>query len=234
MGCVRAWYLQQKSWPRAVPSAAISSLPFAPEIVIPATEEMHRRYGDYLYSSYGFLDSFNPSFDYDIPLKTGRIVPGKGWVASDYIGIDQGPILAMIANYRNDFVWSVMKKNRYIRDGLKKAGFQGGWLDAKTEQAAQDAKQKMESAAQEAGQASRNATADAAALMDDAGITTKVNAGLAQDPDLSAIKIDVDTRAGVVTLNGPVKSEQARDRASQIAQAPRPSRQSSAARSARR
>ncbi|MDU7587306.1 MAG: transporter, partial [Acidovorax sp.] len=53
----------------------------------------------------------------------------------------------------------------------------------KTEQAAQDAKQKMESAAQEAGQASRNATADAAALMDDAGITAKVNAGLAQDPD---------------------------------------------------
>mgnify|MGYP003621340325 FL=1 len=89
----------------------------------------------------------------------------------------------------------------------------------KTEQAAQDAKQKMESAAQEAGQASRNATADAAALMDDAGITAKVNAGLAQDPDLSAIKIDVDTRAGGVTLNGPVKSEQARDRASQIAQA---------------
>ena len=89
----------------------------------------------------------------------------------------------------------------------------------KTEQAAQDAKQKMESAAQEAGQPPRNATPDAAALMDDAGITTKVNAGLAQDPDLSAIKIDVDTRAGVVTLNGPVKSEQARDRASQIAQA---------------
>ena len=121
------------------PTAAIASLPFAPEIVIPATEEMHRRYGDYLYSSYGFLDSFNPSFDYDIPLKTGRIVPGKGWVASDYIGIDQGPILAMIANYRNDFVWSVMKKNPYIREGLKKAGFQGGWLDAKTEQAAANA-----------------------------------------------------------------------------------------------
>ncbi len=66
-------------------------------------------------------------------------MPGKGWVASDYIGIDQGPILAMIANYRNEFVWSVMKKNPYIRDGLKKAGFQGGWLDAKTEQAARAA-----------------------------------------------------------------------------------------------
>lgn len=112
------------------PTAAIASLPFAPEIVIPATEAMHARYGEYLYSSYGFLDSFNPSFEYDIPLKTGRLVPGKGWVASDYIGIDQGPILAMIANYRDGFVWNVMKRNQYIRLGLERAGFTGGWLAA--------------------------------------------------------------------------------------------------------
>lgn len=88
----------------------------------------------------------------------------------------------------------------------------------KTEQAAQDAKEKMQSAASQAGDATRSATAEAAALLDDAGITAKVSAGLAQDPDLSAIKIDVDTRAGVVTLNGPVKSEAARERATQIAQ----------------
>ncbi|WP_428992255.1 glucoamylase family protein [Pseudoxanthomonas suwonensis] len=116
-----------------VPTAAISSIVFAPEVVIPATEEMHRRYGDFLYSSYGFLDSFNPSFDFDIPLKTGRLVPGKGWVASDYIGIDQGPILAMIANYRNEFVWTVMKKSPYIRTGLERAGFRGGWLTPEDE-----------------------------------------------------------------------------------------------------
>src|SRR3546814_4931008 len=78
------------------PTAALGSLVFAPEVVIPAALEMHERYGDFLYSSYGFLDAFNPSFQYDIPLKTGRLVPDKGWVASDYIGIDQGPILAMI------------------------------------------------------------------------------------------------------------------------------------------
>lgn len=113
-----------------VPTAAISSLVFAPEVVIPATVEMHRRYGDFLYSSYGFLDSFNPSFNYDIPLKTGRLIPDRGWVASDYIAIDQGPILAMIANYRNEFVWDVMKKNPYIRKGLERAGFSGGWLSA--------------------------------------------------------------------------------------------------------
>ncbi len=117
------------------PTAAISSLPFAPEIVIPATEEMYKRYGDYLYSSYGFLDAFNPSFDYDIPLKRGRIVPKQGWVSTDYIGIDQGTILAMIANYRNGFVWNVMKKNAHIRKGLVRAGFTGGWLAAREEAA---------------------------------------------------------------------------------------------------
>jgi len=111
------------------PTAAIASLPFAPEIVIPATEAMFERYGEYLYSSYGFLDAFNPSFSYqDVPLKTGRLVPGGGWVASDYLGIDQGPILTMIANYRNEFVWNVMKRNPYIRKGLERAGFTGGWL----------------------------------------------------------------------------------------------------------
>lgn len=115
------------------PTAALGSLPFAPEIVIPAAVEMHDRYGEYLYSSYGFLDSFNRSFDYDIPLKTGRLVPGEGWVASDYIGIDQGPILTMIANYRNEFVWNVMKKNQHIRKGLERAGFKGGWLTPEDE-----------------------------------------------------------------------------------------------------
>jgi len=112
------------------PTAALGSLVFAPEVVVPAALEMHERYGDFLYSSYGFLDSFNPSFQYDIPLKTGRLVPGKGWVASDYIGIDQGPILAMIANYRDEFVWNIIRKDPYIRLGLERAGFTGGWLDA--------------------------------------------------------------------------------------------------------
>jgi hypothetical protein len=111
------------------PTAAIASLPFAPEVVIPATLAMHERHGDYLYADYGFLDSFNPSFEYDVKLQSGRIVPGKGWVAGHYLGIDQGPILAMISNYRNGFVWDVMKRNPYIRTGLKRAGFTGGWLE---------------------------------------------------------------------------------------------------------
>ena len=111
------------------PTAAAASLPFAPEIVIPAVLELRRRYGEHLYSTYGFLDSFNPSFEYDVPLKDGRRVPGLGWVADDYLGIDQGPILAMIENHRSQLVWRVMRKNPYIRAGLERAGFQGGWLE---------------------------------------------------------------------------------------------------------
>lgn len=144
------------------PTAAISSIVFAPEVVIPATEEMHKRFGDYLYSSYGFLDSFNPSFNYEIPLKTGRLVPDRGWVASDYIGIDQGPILTMIANYRNEFVWTVMKKNPYIRKGLERAGFTGGWLTPEGEAPRQPAKDEQAAAARAIGIAeSRAAAAEA-------------------------------------------------------------------------
>jgi hypothetical protein len=112
------------------PTAAAGSIAFAPEIVIPAITEMKQRYGDAVYTKYGFIDAFNPSFTYtDRPLRTGHIVPNIGWVDTLYIGIDQGPIVAMIENYRSDLVWRTMRKNPYIRDGLQRAGFSGGWLD---------------------------------------------------------------------------------------------------------
>ena len=110
------------------PTAVVASLPFAPELVIPATLEMHRRFGPHIYSKYGFLDAFNRTFTFDVPLRHGRNVPDFGWVAGDYLGIDQGPILTMIENYRSALVWRVMRKNLYLRRGLEQAGFSGGWL----------------------------------------------------------------------------------------------------------
>jgi hypothetical protein len=111
------------------PTAVISSLPFAPEIVVPAVKTIHAQYGRHIYGKYGFVDSFNPSFDYDVPLAHGRRVRGVGWVATDYLGIDQGPIIAMIENYRSELVWRVMKRDPYLRHGLLRAGFEGGWLN---------------------------------------------------------------------------------------------------------
>lgn len=110
------------------PTAAAASIPFAPEVAIPAVREMHRRYGQHIYAKYGFLDAFNPTFTFDVPVRHGRSVKGFGWVAGDYLGIDQGPILAMIENYRSGLIWHVMRKNPYVRQGLTRAGFSGGWL----------------------------------------------------------------------------------------------------------
>ena len=111
------------------PTAAAGSIAFAPEIVIPTIQAMHDRYGKQIYGEYGFLDAFNPSFTYvDAKLHHGKLVAGAGWVDSDYLGIDQGPILLMIENYRSDFIWSVMRRNPSIRRGLQRGGFSGGWL----------------------------------------------------------------------------------------------------------
>jgi hypothetical protein len=90
---------------------------------------MARRYGENLFSRYGFLDSFNPTFRLEVPLEHGRVVSGVGWFDGDYLGIDQGPILAMIENYRTGLVWNRMRKNPHLVRGLRRAGFRGGWLD---------------------------------------------------------------------------------------------------------
>ncbi|MEI6684159.1 MAG: glucoamylase family protein [Bacteroidota bacterium] len=103
------------------PAAAGGSLPFAPEICIPALETMYNTYGQSLYQKYGFKDAFNPSF-------TDGKGNEKGWFDVDYLGIDQGPILLMIGNNRSGLIWNLMKRNIYIVQGLKKAGFKGGWL----------------------------------------------------------------------------------------------------------
>ena len=125
---------QEKDDGTLAPTAALGSLPFAPEIVVPAVVEIHRRYGRHLYSTYGFLDAFNPSVPDGTAVREGRVVPGAGWFDTDYLGIDQGPILAMIENHQSGFVWRVMRRNPHIQRGLRRAGFRGGWLDAVREE----------------------------------------------------------------------------------------------------
>ena len=115
-----------------VPTAAGGSVPFAPEVTIPALMEMRERYGLHLYGEYGFLDAFNPTLrDADAPIGKGRIVPGIGWFNEDYLGIDQGPILIMIENHRTEMIWELMRESPYIVAGLCRAGFSGGWLEGR-------------------------------------------------------------------------------------------------------
>jgi hypothetical protein len=112
------------------PSAAAGSIPFAPEVVIPVLAAMRDSFGEHAYSTYGFVDALNPTFKADVPVQHGRVDPALGWFDTDWLGIDQGPIVCMIENHRSGLVWEVMRRNPHIRRGLRAAGFGGGWLDA--------------------------------------------------------------------------------------------------------
>ncbi len=108
------------------PTAALASMPFAPEIVLPTAEEMWHRWP---VGEFGFFDGYNESFT-EIA-RSPKAQPGqKFWVDKDYLGIDQGPIVLMLENHRSQFLWNLMKRNPYIVQGLRRAGFRGGWLES--------------------------------------------------------------------------------------------------------
>lgn len=103
------------------PWAAATSLPFAPEIVLPALEHINTTYPG-ITSKYGFKCSFNPTY-------RGNNEQEPGWISSGYYGLDQGPIVLMIENYCSGFIWHLMRNCPYLVNGLQQAGFQGGWLE---------------------------------------------------------------------------------------------------------
>ncbi|HMP49519.1 MAG TPA: glucoamylase family protein [Oligoflexia bacterium] len=101
------------------PWVAIASLPFAPEIVLPAIEHF-THLGVVTSCQFGFETSFNRTF-----------VDGsgkKGWVSPGNYGLNQGPVVIMVENYRTQLIWNLLRKSPYISTGLKRAGFSGGWL----------------------------------------------------------------------------------------------------------
>jgi len=102
------------------PWAVVASLPFAPEIVLPAVEHFNQiEIG--ANHPYGLEATFNPTFPDDKCLECG-------WLSPWHYGINQGPIVLMIENYRTEFLWRLMKKCPYLVKGLQRAGFSGGWL----------------------------------------------------------------------------------------------------------
>jgi len=101
------------------PTAAAASLPFAPELVLPTLRHWREDRPE-IWSEDGFKDAFNPTADPSKP---------SGWIDTDTIGIDQGPIVLMTENYRSGLVWNTIKRDPYLTEGLRKAGFTGGWLD---------------------------------------------------------------------------------------------------------
>jgi hypothetical protein len=104
------------------PWAVVASLPFAPEIVLPTV----RHFDDLdlrLPNPYGFKATFNPTY----PDPAGR---KHGWVTFWHYGLNQGPIVIMIENYRTGLVWRLMRHCPCLVTGLRRAGFRNGWLGA--------------------------------------------------------------------------------------------------------
>ena len=104
------------------PWAVVASLPFAPEIVLPALAELERVHPD-VTGELGYKCSYNPTFTSD---DNGA----HGWMSQGYYAIDEGPVVLMIENHRADFIWKLTRGCSYISTGLRAAGFEGGWLDA--------------------------------------------------------------------------------------------------------
>jgi hypothetical protein len=98
--------------------APLASLPFAPEVALDAAQAMPSRYPEIMRDS-RFASSFNPS----VPDGEGR-----AWVSPGTFGLDQGILVLMIENYRSGLIWRLMRNCAYVRDGLRHAGFRGGWL----------------------------------------------------------------------------------------------------------
>ena len=103
------------------PWAVAASLPFAPEIVLPVLEYCIHEIKLTDSNRYGFKASFNPTY----PAASGN---PHGWVSPWHFGLNEGPTILMIENYRTGLLWQLMRKCPYITNGLRRAGFSGDWL----------------------------------------------------------------------------------------------------------
>ncbi|OJV88606.1 MAG: beta-glucosidase [Bacteroidia bacterium 44-10] len=90
------------------PTAALSSMPYTPEESMAALHFFYYKLGDKLWKQYGFIDAFNLT---------------EEWYASDFLAIDQGPVIVMIENYRTGLLWDLFMDIPEIQVGLTKLGF---------------------------------------------------------------------------------------------------------------
>ncbi len=100
------------------PCAALASLPFAPQLVLPALRHFSECYPEMIRDSL-LPSGFNPTVAGSGP---------SGWVSEGYFGLDQGILVLMMENHRSRLIWNLMRRCPYIGGGLRHAGFTGGWL----------------------------------------------------------------------------------------------------------
>ncbi len=95
------------------PTAALSSFPYAPKEAMAALRYFHDHLEDKIWGRFGFVDGFSEQFD---------------WCADSFLAISQGPIVAMIENYRSGLLWKMFMGIPEIQAGLKRLGFRSPHL----------------------------------------------------------------------------------------------------------
>lgn len=90
------------------PTAAIASLPYAPEEAMETLKFFYYTMGDKLWGEYGFIDAFNLH---------------NTWFADSYLAIDQGPEIVMIENYRSGLLWNLLMSCPEIKTSMTALGF---------------------------------------------------------------------------------------------------------------
>lgn len=95
------------------PTAALASLPYAPDEVLQVARHFLTAHGTKLWRPFGFVDAF---------------CEGLGWYADSYIAIDQGPIVVMMENHRSGLMWNLFMSAPEVQNGLRRLGFSSPWL----------------------------------------------------------------------------------------------------------
>jgi len=96
------------------PTAALASLPYAPDEVMPVLRHFLTALGDRIWGRYGFVDAFCERRD---------------WFADTYLAIDQGPIVIMLENHRSGLLWQLFMSIPEVQAGLRRLEFRSPWLD---------------------------------------------------------------------------------------------------------
>ncbi len=90
------------------PTAALASLPYAPDAVMSALRHFLSEHGEKIWGRYGFVDAFCEQRD---------------WYADTYVAIDQGPIVVMMENFRSGLLWKLFMSVPEVQVGLRRLQF---------------------------------------------------------------------------------------------------------------
>ena len=100
-----------------VPAAPAGSLMFEPDLCIEALRTMYGRFGERVYSRYGFVDSFNPL---------------TGWLSPDVTGLNSGITLLSAENHRSGKLWQWFMANPEPRHAMAITALRPGSIGLRT------------------------------------------------------------------------------------------------------